>query len=100
MKRTLRHREGGLATLLLVSFILGAFLIGLSLSNWISIQRRGDMRMRLAIKERALSQSAIQETMRRFIETPALANCANAPQSFTYVIDRTTVTVTIDCSAP
>lgn len=88
----------GVASLLLVSLVMLSILVGLALSNWIGIQRRGDMQMRVAMKEIMLAQSAVQETRLRLIDGTIGTGCVRGvPSTFTYYVARSTVTVTIDC---
>lgn len=91
--------QKGAAALLLVSLIMMSIILAISLSNWISVQRRGGMRMRVAIKETMIAQSALQETKLRLISDPILRGCPPLGpfNPFTYVIDRSTITITINC---
>ncbi len=85
-----------MASLVLVSLLMISIVMGVALANWIGVQRRGDLQMRVAINDALLAQSAIQETRFRMISTPGLRNCSSG-NSFLYFIDRSTVTVSIDC---
>lgn len=99
-KRPLRwESQRGVASLLLVSLIMMSILMGVALSNWIGLQRRGDVQMRVALKETMLAQSAIQETRLRMIDGLTPTACVGGtPTTFTYYLDRSTITVTIDCA--
>lgn len=87
--------QRGAVAMVFVSMLLISLLIALSLSNWISAQRQGGMRMQVAIKETLLAQSAFGETRYRLLTNANLRNCIN--NTFTYTIDRSTVTVIVDC---
>lgn len=90
MKLSCANRRG-VSAILFVIIVMGSLLTGLAISNWANIQRRGAMKMGLAMKESMLAQSAFQET--RFW----LLTNNTCPQSFTYYIDRSTITINIDC---
>lgn len=65
MKSRNNHRfknQGGYIALVLVSLIMISLMIGISISEWVSIRRRGDMQMRLENKQTTLAMSALQET--------------------------------------
>jgi hypothetical protein len=93
-----RSSQRGAATLLLVSLLMMSILMAVSLANWIGVQRRGDLQMRVAIKEATLAQSALFEARLRMLDDPALQNCGGE-RTFRYFIDRSTITVTIDCAS-
>jgi type II secretory pathway pseudopilin PulG len=94
---SLESKEQGFASLLLVSIIMMSLLMAVAISNWVTVQRRGDMQMRVAIKEMTLAQSAIQETRFRLLdgEIP-LTLSSGSPTLFKYYIDSSTVTVQIE----
>lgn len=71
--------------------------MAVAVSNWISVQRRGDLQMRVAIKEMALAQSAIQETQLRLLDGAIpLTLTSGVPKTYRYYIDSSTVTFRIE----
>ena len=99
--RSVKRNKGerGVASLILVCMLLMAILMALAISNWISIQRRGDLQMRVSMKEAMLAQSAIGETRFRLLKGLIPNTCVpGVPQEFTYFIEGSTVTVRIDCA--
>lgn len=90
--------QRGVASVVLVSLIMMSILMGVALSNWIGVQRRGDLQMRVAIKETMLAQSAVQETRLRLIDGTIPSGCTRGvPNTFRYYIGTSTVTVTVSC---
>lgn len=93
-----REGQRGVASLLLVSLIMMCILMGVAVSHWIGVQRAGDRQMRAAIKESTLARSALHEARLRMMDGPIPTGCVRGvPLSFTYYLDRSTFTVTIDC---
>ncbi len=91
--------QQGAVTLVLVTIIMFAIVMALSISNWVNIQRRGDTQRRIAIKEHYLAQTAIQETRLRMAEGTIGPCVRNVPQTFTYfTVDGSTITVQVDCN--
>lgn len=96
--KNIRDQQGAV-TLVLVTIIMLAIVMALSISNWVNIQRRGDTQRRIAVREHYLAQNAIQEMRLRMAEG-AIGPCVrNIPQTFTYfIVDGSTVTVQVDCN--
>ncbi len=96
--RTKTTKESGFAALAFVTIVMLALVTGVALLNWINVRRKGDLGMRLAIKEAALGSSAIDETRYQMLTNPAFSSCTpGAPQTFSYTVGSATVTITIDC---
>jgi type II secretory pathway pseudopilin PulG len=92
-----RARERGVGSLILVSLLMLSILMAMAISNWVSVQRRGDVQMRVAMKETMLAQSAIQETRLRLFMGTISSNCNGVPQLSQYYVNGSTVSVRVDC---
>jgi hypothetical protein len=88
-----------MAALLLVTALMMSMIMAVTISNWVTVQRRGDLQMRVTMKETMLAQSAIQETRFR-LSSGALSTACDPvnPQEFTYYVDRSTISIRIDCA--
>jgi hypothetical protein len=94
-----RREQKGAAALVLVTLLMISMVMGISISNWVNIQRRGDLQMRVATKEHLLAQNAIQEARLRMFLPPGPDPCVtNVPQIFTYFVGTSTITVRTDCN--
>lgn len=102
MKTNPSHRlrnQPGYIAIVLVSLIMVSMLIGISISEWVSIRRRGDMQMRLGNKQTTLARSALNETLLAIIDGRVDRNFAAAHPDYNFSIQSTssTLTVSIQC---
>lgn len=102
MKRKPSHRfqrHGGFVVIALVTVIMVSLLIGVAISQWVSINRRGGMQMRLGNKQNALAMSALQETRLAILDGRVNRNFTAAHPDYNFSIESSssTMTVSIRC---
>lgn len=102
MKRKPFHRhenQKGFIAIALVTLIMVSLLIGISISEWVSIQRRGGMQMRLGNKQHTLAMLAVQETLLAILDGRVDRNFTAPHPDYNFSIEgsSSTMTVSISC---
>jgi hypothetical protein len=91
--------QSGYIALVLVTLIMVSLLIGVSISEWVSIQRQGSMRMRLANKQNAMARTAVQETILAILDgrIPNSFTATQPPLNFSHHTSSSTMHVAVQC---
>ncbi len=102
MKTNPSHRlrnQPGYIAIVLVSLIMVSMLIGISISEWVSIRRRGDMQMRLGNKQSTLAMLAVQDTLLAILDGRVDRNFTAPHPDYNFSIEgsSSTMTVSITC---